>query len=115
MKEIDGELKTWSSADTLADEVQQSRQDEQRALQEVLRLEDKVTYWKGLYESLAATLPQKRQGICEVCGAEFLTMPGGHKRKRFCSAKCRQAFSRESRYIHDLEQRVKTGLSQIKM
>ncbi len=99
------------NVDTLADELQRARQDETRALQELFRAQDKVTYWRGEYEALKVQISQKRQGICEQCGAPFETDPHGHKRKRFCSVRCRQASSRETRRIHDFEQRVNTRLS----
>ena len=97
-----------SNVDSLADELQRARQDEQRAIQDAIRLEDKLTYWKAECEALKANQPGKKQGICEQCGAPFTTDPHGHRRKRFCSTKCRQRSSRETWYIHELERKVRT-------
>jgi hypothetical protein len=100
-----------SNVDALADELEKARADERRAIQAVCRLEDKLTYWQARCKELEGNQHAgKKPGVCELCGSPFTADPHGHKRKRFCSAKCRQRSSRETRYIHELERKVRTRL-----
>lgn len=100
-----------ANVEGLQGEINKQWRENQELIGNEIRLEAKLEFWKEKLHLLElATKERIKPGVCESCGVKFDAVRGGHKKKRFCSDRCRKRNQRDNAYNKKLEETCKNQL-----